>query len=219
MNRVLKKSPNSRFPILVAIVGGSGSGKSWLADRLQQALGDDASRLSLDDFYRDRSHLPPARRAELNFDHPLAIDWAALETTLRQCAQGRQASVPVYDFHTHTRAARPRDFTPGRLVLFDGLWLLRRPSVRRFFDYSIFLDCPAPLRLSRRLARDCAERGRSRASVARQFATTVEPMHVKYVEGQRKWADRVLSNEAGNGTLDALVKVLSHRLAREEKNL
>jgi uridine kinase len=184
------KTPTT--PRLVAIVGGSGAGKSWLADQLQRLLAPLALRVSLDDFYRDRSHLSPSRREKINFDHPRAIDWRALETALRQCREGRAIALPQYDFKSHTRAAAPVRCEPKALVLVDGLWLLRRPSVRRLFDLSIFISCPAHLRLERRLVRDMAERGRSNAAVRRQFRRAVEPMHERYVAPQERWADIVL---------------------------
>lgn len=181
---------SARFiPRLVAIVGGSGSGKTWLAERLEAALGARAARLSLDDFYRDRSHLPPARRARLNFDHPRAIDWARVEQVLADCRRGRVAIMPRYDFSTHTRHIVGEPLQPQPVVLVEGLWLLRRPALRRLFDVRIFLECPLALRLRRRLARDFAERGRSAESVRRQFQETVAPMHDRFVTPQARWAD------------------------------
>jgi len=177
---------------LIAIVGGSGAGKTWLADRLQQALGPEACRLSLDNFYRDRSHLPLARREQINFDHPRAIDWPCLERVLKDCRVGRATHLPHYDFTSHTRLRTDPSWRPKPLIIADGLWLLRRPAVRRLFDLRIFLDCPAELRLRRRLTRDARERGRSRASVRRQFQATVTPMHERYVAPQAGRADLVL---------------------------
>jgi uridine kinase len=173
-------------------VGGSGSGKSWLAERLQMRLAPHAARLSQDDFYLDRSHLPPRRRARVNFDHPHAIDWARLERALRALRAGRPVRIPVYDFASHCRRKRDRLFKPKPVVLVEGLWLLRRRQVRRLFDFSIFLDVPRRRRLERRLRRDVHERGRSRASVLEQFRRTVEPMHRKHVAPQARHADLVL---------------------------
>ena len=175
-------------PVLVAIVGGSGSGKSWLADRLQTRLGKTAARLSLDDFYHDRSHLPAKRRARINFDHPRAIDWDRLERVLRDCAAWRTTRVPQYDFKTHSRRADGKVLHPKPLIIMDGLWLLRRPRIRRLFELRIFIDCSTKLRLNRRLERDLLLRGRSQASVKRQFRETVEPMHILYVVPQARWA-------------------------------
>src|SRR6185436_16193427 len=118
-----------RPPILIAITGGSGAGKTWLARELQSALGRRAARISLDDFYRDSSHLSPGRRAAINFDHPRTIDWPTLERALRQLRAGRPARVPRYDFKTHCRVRTQAVLRPRPIVVMEGLWLLRRPSL------------------------------------------------------------------------------------------
>lgn len=179
-------------PLLVAIVGGSGSGKSRLAARLADALGAKAGCLSLDDFYLDRSHLSPARRARINFDHPRTIDWPAFESALRALKSGRSTRHPVYDFATHSRQRKASVLNPKPVILVDGLWLLHRPPLRRMFTLGIFLDCPARVRLGRRLARDLRSRGRTADSIRRQFRTTVEPMHRRYVAPQAGLAGLVL---------------------------
>jgi uridine kinase len=179
--------------VLVAIVGGSSSGKTWLADQLQAALGPKAGRLSQDDFYRDRSHLSVERRSKLNFDHPRAIDWLWLESALRDLLAGRETHVPAYDFATHCRRKRLKTVRPRPILLIEGLWLLRRPSLRQLFRFSVFLQCPTRVRLSRRLGRDLISRGRTRASVREQFWQSVEPMHERYVAPQSKWAEVVFT--------------------------
>ena len=135
-------------PLLVALVGGSGSGKTWLARKLCSELGRSAVRLALDDFYRDQSHVAMAQRGRINFDHPRAIDWDSFERVLRECLLGCPVSVPVYDFKTHSRQAKARTFQPRPIILVDGLWLLHRPSLRRLFPASIFLKS-APLFIAR----------------------------------------------------------------------
>ena len=181
-------------PVLVAVVGGSGAGKSWLANKLQQAFSGVAARLSVDDFYLDRSHLSPGRRALINYDHPRAIDWAAFRGAVENLMQGRKGRVPAYDFATHCRLRKFRALTPTPLVIIDGLWLLHRSWLRNVFQFSVFLDAPAPLRLRRRLERDQAWRGRSSRSIRDQFWKTVEPMHRAHVQPQAKWASVVLKN-------------------------
>jgi uridine kinase len=192
------------LPMLVAIVGGSGSGKSWLADKLAGMLGRKAARLSLDDFYRDRSYLPAARRARINYDHPRAIDWLEAERVLRNCAAGRPTLVPSYDFGRHSRLATRKLFRPRPIILVEGLWLLRRRSWRGLFGVSLYLDCPAPVRLARRLARDLRTRARTRASVLEQFKKTVEPMHRRFVEPQARLADVVLRDGWGKADVGRL---------------
>lgn len=181
-------------PKLIAIVGGSGAGKTWLAGKLEQALGKSATRLSLDDFYRDRSHLPVKRRSAINFDHPRAIDWKNLERVLKKFADGQPARAPRYDFATHTRAAKGNFVKPKPFVIMDGLWLLRRPALRKLFCFRIYVDCPERLRLLRRLNRDLAERGRNPANVRQQFLQQVAPMHDRFVRPQAFCANIVVAN-------------------------
>jgi uridine kinase len=200
--------------IAVAIVGGSGSGKSWLANKLTATLHPPAVRLSLDDFYRDRSHLSAARRNRLNFDHPRAIDWMAFERTLHGLLAGQAVRVPCYDFATHSRLPKTRLLKPGRVILTDGLWLLSRRSLRRLFGLRVYIDCSSRTRLRRRLARDRVNRGRTEASIREQFHATVEPMHRKYVIPQKERANFVLKEKFGMRELCLLkseIKALRER--------
>lgn len=199
-------------PLLVAIVGGSGSGKSWLAEKLQVALAPNAGRLSLDDFYRDRSHLSPAQRARINFDNPAAIDWPAFERVLNSCLRWREAQVPCYDFTTHCRVLHSRVLKPKPIMLVEGLWLLRSPRIRKHFGFRIFLDSPMELRLQRRLDRDVASRGRSPKSVEDQFRKTVEPMHRRFVLPQIQWSDVILKGKRSDRDFAKLAALLRQKM-------
>jgi len=198
--------------ILVAITGGSGSGKTFLADRLQMAFSAVATRLSLDDFYLDRSNLPPSRRSRINFDHPRAIDWSVAEKVLRDCRRAAPMQIPKYDFASHVRRSDD-SWIPTPLVLWDGLWLLSRPALRSLFDLKIFLECPTQLRLERRLSRDISERGRTAGSVRQQFWRTVLPMHVRYVAPQAAWADIILQQPSSESEMAELVEIIRGLLA------
>jgi uridine kinase len=206
---VIKKGVH---PFLVAIVGGSGAGKSWLAARLEGAFPKNATRLSLDEFYLDRSHLSPVSRAKLNYDHPRAIDWPSVEAVLRNLISGTPARVPRYDFKTHCRLGEETLLEPKPLILIEGLWLLRRPSLRRLFGLRIFIECSRRTRLARRLDRDQAARGRTMESVKEQFQTTVEPMHVRFVEPQKRWADIVLPDNFGRHEVNGVMKRIAEAL-------
>lgn len=195
-------------PFLAAITGGSGSGKSWLSERLQERLGDDATIVSLDDFYRDRSRLTLEKRERINFDHPNAIDWRLFTRWIVSARRGCHSMLPCYDFETHTRAARGLSWKPTKVVLVNGLWLLWKDSIRQAFDFSIFVDCPEELRLERRAARDVTERGRTPTGVRRQFSEVVAPMHNLYVAPQAHWANMVLVHPIGEADVDRVINRL-----------
>jgi uridine kinase len=183
---------HAQSPHIVGISGGSCAGKTWLTDQLLERLGGKAVRLSLDDFYLDKSHLSPGRRARLNFDHPKAIDWERLETVLSNFAEGRAAAVPRYDFATHGRLQGEREVKPAPIVIVEGLWLFRRPQLRKLFDLKIFIRTSRQLCVERRLQRDTAERGRTRKQVLEQLERYTLPMSERYVAPQEKWADAIL---------------------------
>jgi uridine kinase len=194
---------------LVAITGGSGAGKTWLADRLQFLLGKKAGRLTQDSFYRDCSHLPPAERSQLNFDDPAALDWSQLADVLQTLRNGRACRLPAYDFHTHCRLPDGEFLRPRPLMIVDGLWLLHHPEVRRLFDLTVFLHCPEDERLRRRIARDTVERDRSAAAVLEQFQATVAPMHGQFVSPQAAHADLLLHHPCRESEILQLQERLS----------
>ena len=179
--------------VLVAIAGGSGAGKTRLARQLEAALDPDTTVLALDDFYRDFSQLPVAARERVNFDDPEALDWNLVSKVLKRCRAGLSVRIPRYDFVTHTRRSEGRRIIPRGVVIVEGLWALLKPEVRALFDFRIFLECPARVRLERRVVRDVAERGRDAGSARRQFRERVAPMHNRFVEPQAHWADLVLN--------------------------
>ena len=195
-----------KLPVHIAVVGGSGSGKTWLAEKLAAALAPRAARLSLDDFYRDLSALPLAERERVNFDDPAAIDWEKLRAVIGAMRSGEKIDLPVYDFATHTRKPAARSFLPPPLVIWDGLWLLYHDWLRAQFALTIFVECGAEERFRRRAERDVRERGRTPESVRRQFFDHVEPMHEKFVEPQRSVAARVAGSPLPVGEWENLLR-------------
>ena len=192
MRRPVKSALTVRRVTLVAIAGGSGSGKTWLADALRRRLRGSAALLSIDDFYRDLSHLTPARRARVNFDSPAAIDWAAFESALRAIADGGAPELPLYDFSRHTRAEQVRRWQPRSIVIIEGLWPWVRSRLRGLFALRLYRAADMELRFARRLHRDVRERGRQPADITRQWRAQVEPMFARHVAPQRRHAHAVL---------------------------
>lgn len=192
--------------IQVAIVGPSGSGKTWLARRIASALGEHASYVTLDDFYRDLSGLRPEDRAAVNFDDPAAIDWESVRAVMDALSAGKTAAAPNYDFATHTRRAASRLVAPREWVIWDGLWLLHESWLRQRFHLSAYVECGTAERLARRLERDVRDRGRTPESVRRQFQLHVEPMGLRFVEPQRQWASYRISSPISEAVLEELLQ-------------
>ena len=193
---------------LIALVGGSGAGKSWLAARLRREFGDEAASLSLDDFYRDLSHLSVSEREKINFDHPDTIDWPLFESVLHQLQSGETVLAPRYDFVSHTRSTDWQRLSPRPFIFVEGLWLLWPPHLRELFDLRVFLDCIQSLRWQRREARDLNERGRTTDSIRKQFWKVVAPMHERFVEVQKPWADLVIEHSITQAELGRLVATI-----------
>jgi len=195
-------------PKLIALVGGSGAGKTWLADRLCKEFGDEASSLPLDDFYRDLSHLNVSAREKNNFDHPDTIDWPLFESVLDKLKGGEMVLAPRYDFVSHTRSTEWEPRGPRPLIFVEGLWLLWPPQVRQRFEFRVFLDCIQSVRWQRRAARDLDERGRTTDSIRKQFWEVVAPMHERFVEVQKPRADLVIDHSITQSELGRLVATI-----------
>jgi uridine kinase len=192
-------------PFLVGIAGGSGSGKTALAAALCDALRPAVvGRLSQDTYYRDRSAVPPAAREGLNFDAPEALDLDLFAAHLGALRRGQRVRPPRYCFVTHCRRGRGETVGPADIILVDGLLLFLDARARELLDLRIYLDAPDNLRLSRRLARDVRERGRTPESVVTQYRASTFPAHRRYVEPSKAWADLVLVNA---GRLDAVAEI------------
>ena len=194
--------------MIITITGGSGSGKSKLAEQIQQQLGHDhVALLSLDSYYRNQSDVPTDIQG--NFDHPEALDTELLCQHLDQLRSGQTIDMPQYDFTTHSRLPATQRFSPKPIMLLDGILTLALPGVNTLTDQSIFVDTPADLRLARRLLRDVRERGRTPDSVIRQYLDTVRPMHDQYVEPYKHQVDILIDNETDFlPETDAVIKLL-----------
>lgn len=197
-------------PLVIGIGGGSGSGKTTIAEALIREIGERACALILHDaYYRDLSHLALPERAAQNFDHPDALETELLVAHLRELLAGKSVDQPSYDFTQHLRREQTERIDPRPVILVEGVLVLADPELRELFDLKIYVDTDADLRLMRRLQRDIRERGRSLDSVFEQYLDTVRPMHVRHVEPTRAFADLVIPegyNIGAVGTVLALAR-------------
>ena len=206
--------------ILIGIAGGSGSGKTLVAQTLYRELGSDkVIIIEQDAYYKDLSHLPPEERARRNFDHPDAIDQDLLVKQIKDLLQGKPIEQPIYDFTTHTRKKETRRIGEHLIIVLEGILILDSPRLRELMDIKVFVDTDPDIRLIRRIRRDVSERGRTVESVLEQYEKSVRPMHLQFVEPSKRYADIIIPEGGRNVVAIDLLKTKIESLLREiEKN-
>ena len=180
-------------PYLIGVAGGSNSGKTTIAERLADVVGDrQISLIRLDSYYVAMPDLTLEQRAAMNYDHPDAFDWELLDEHIAALSAGRPVDVPVYDFADYNRTAATTPVLPTRVIVVEGILVLWEPRLRERFDLKLFVDAPADLRIIRRLRRDVAERGRTPESIIEQYLATVRPAHETFIEPSKRYADVII---------------------------
>ena len=193
--------PERPTPIVIGIAGGTGSGKTTVAEVILKRVGADRiAFLAHDAYYRDLEALPRAQRDTINFDHPDSLETDLMVRHLEALRRWEAVEIPVYDFTIHSRTARTLRIEPQPVILVEGILVFAEPALRRLFDVKIFVDTDADIRFIRRLQRDIEERGRTAGSVIHQYQTTVRPMHLEFVEPSKRYAD-VIIPEGGLNTV------------------
>lgn len=194
-------------PLVIGIAGGSGSGKTTVAQEILQRVGPARiAFLQHDSYYKDLSGLPPVQRIQVNFDHPNSLETELLIQHIASLRDGKPVEVPIYDFATHSRTSQTYTVQPRMVILVEGILIFTESALRDMFDVKIFVDTDSDLRFIRRLERDLTERGRTTESVIKQYQSTVRPMHMEFVEPSKRYAD-VIIPEGGHNTaaLDMVV--------------
>jgi uridine kinase len=194
-------------PLVIGIAGGSGSGKTTVAQEILKRVGSERiAYLQHDSYYKDLTGLPPAQRAEVNFDHPHSLETELLIQHILALRDHQPVEVPIYDFATDRRTGQTFTVEPHAVIIVEGILIFAEPELRRLFDVKIFVDTDADVRFIRRLHRDITDRGRTTESVITQYMSTVRPMHLEFVEPSKRYAD-VIIPEGGFNTaaLDMVV--------------
>lgn len=196
-----------KIPLVIGIAGGSGSGKTTVAQEILKRVGADRiAYLQHDSYYKDLTGLPPAQRAEINFDHPNSLETELLIQHVASLRDFQPVSVPIYNFATDSRTDQTFTVEPQNVILVEGILIFTEAALRKLFDVKIFVDTDADLRFIRRLHRDITERSRTTEYVIQQYQATVRPMHLEFVEPSKRYAD-VIIPEGGFNTaaLDMVV--------------
>ena len=179
--------------VVIGVAGGTGSGKSTLVKRLQEAFrGDDVATICHDFYYKAHPELTYEERTKLNYDHPDAFDTWLLVEHIKALKEGKTVECPTYSFVEHNRTEQTLTVQPSKVVIVDGILIFENEELRNTMDIKVYVDTDADVRLARRILRDVRERGRSMESVISQYTTTVKPMHEQFVEPSKRYADVII---------------------------
>jgi uridine kinase len=202
----------SDLPLIVGIAGGSGSGKSTIAESLVEQLDGQVALVQHDAYYRHTPELSFEARSQVNYDHPASLETELLVDHLVTLRSGASVEKPSYDFARHLRSDDVVVIYPAPVIVVEGILVLAEPGLRSVLDLKVFVDTDADIRLARRLERDIEERGRTVTSVIAQYFTSVRPMHLEFVEPSKGHADVVISGGFTPEAVEAVIQMIrSHR--------
>jgi uridine kinase len=210
--------PENTAQLVIGIAGGTGSGKTTVANAILERVGADRiAYLPHDAYYKDLRSLPPAQRDAINFDHPNSLETELMIEHVETLKAGQPIELPVYDFTNHTRTEQCIPIEPHAVVLVEGILIFVEARLRELFDVKLYVDTDADVRFIRRLQRDISERGRTTESVIHQYQTTVRPMHLEFVEPSKRYADVIIPEGGYNKVAMDMVIARIESLLRANK--
>ena len=192
--------------LVIGIAGGSGSGKTTLLKNIIETFGPVITVLSHDNYYKRHDELTYEERCKLNYDEPAALETDLMVRQLQELREGKEILCPVYDFTIHNRSNETICIKPERVIIVEGILIFENKALRDLMDITIYVDADADVRICRRIKRDVNKRGRSLESVIIQYQETVKPMHEKYVEPSKKYADIVVPEGGKNLVALAMIQ-------------
>lgn len=209
-----RRWPEADQPLLIGIAGGSGSGKTTIAEAVMAEIGtEQAAHIAHDAYYLHQPDVPFERRAEVNYDHPNSLETELLVEHLLKLRAGEAVDTPQYDFNRHLRMEEWKRVEPRPVIIVEGILILSEPELRPLFDVKVYVDADPDLRILRRLERDIAERGRTRESVVTQYHETVRPMHLQFVEPSKRYADLIIPHGYNSSAVGTIVRMIRQHLA------
>jgi uridine kinase len=208
-----RSDSSSDRPVIVGIAGGSGSGKTTIAESLVEILDGHVALVQHDAYYRHTPELSFEARSQVNYDHPASLETELLVEHLVSLRSGDSVEKPAYDFASHLRSEEVSVIDPAPVIVVEGILVLAEPALRAELDLKVFVDTDADIRLARRLERDIEERGRTVTSVIAQYFNSVRPMHMAFVEPSKGYADVIIEDGFTPEAVEVVIGMIRSREA------
>lgn len=185
--------------LVIGIAGGTGSGKTTVVNKIIKSFSPgEVAVIPQDSYYKDSSHVPLELRSRINFDEPAAIEWSLLVSQLKELKEGQSIEMPTYSYLTCTRQPETVKVVPTDVVIVEGILVLNDPELRDLMDVKVFVDADPDERLIRVIERDCIERGRTPQMVIDRYREVLKPMHARYIEPSKQYADLIIPQGGSN---------------------
>jgi len=189
---------------VIGIAGGTGAGKTTVARLVTENVGDSVTRIPIDNYYEDLSHLDLEERETVNYDHPSAFEWSLLREQLETLLEGQAVEMPQYDFEIHNRTDGRVTVEPTDVIVLEGILALYDETINDMLDLRLYVETDADVRILRRIERDVIDRGRDLEGVMEQYLTTVKPMHEQFIEPTKRHADLIIPEGANSVAVNLL---------------
>lgn len=213
-----EKMASKNIPLTIGVAGGTGSGKTTVANVILKKVGKrHISYLPHDAYYRDLGDLPYDQKAAMNFDHPDSLETELMVKHILELKEGKVVEIPIYDFSIHSRTKKTIRVAPHPVIIVEGILLFVDKQLRDLLDIKIFVDTDPDIRFIRRLQRDITERGRTTDMVVQQYLTTVRPMHLEFVEPSKRYANIIIPEGGLNEVaMDMVIARIETLLSKRE---
>ncbi len=199
----------SSYPsFVVGIAGGTGAGKTTVSRLIAESVGESVTRIPIDNYYEDLSHMDLSEREQVNYDHPDAFEWDLMRDQLAQLLAGQSVEMPQYDFEVHNRREERETVAPTEVIILEGILALYDDDINEMLDLRLYVETDADVRILRRIERDVIDRGRELEGVIGQYLSTVKPMHEQFIEPTKKAADLVIPEGANSVAMNLLEEKL-----------
>ena len=217
---MLRKSDDMDKPVIIAVAGGSASGKKTVVEKIVSNFDPvDVTVIKHDDYYKDQTELPMDERLKVNYDHPFSLDNDLMFKHILKLLKDQNVEKPTYDFEKHNRSNKTEIIKPTKIIILEGILIMEDERIRDLCDIKLFVEADDDLRFIRRLTRDIAERGRSMESVIKQYLSTVKPMHYAFIKPTKRYADVIIPNDKNHDVAVDLIITKINSIISSKNNV